>query len=172
MHCPYCEHSDTQVKDSRPFEEGTVIRRRRVCTGCGERFTTVERVQLRELTVVKSNGRRAPFNREKLMDSIRLALRKRPVDEAAQERMVSNIVHTLEAMGEAEVPTRHIGALAMDALRRTDDVAYVRFASVYRNFREASAFTEILSDLDGDEGTPPGCANSPPPGPGRVRGPG
>ena len=135
MRCPYCGNPDTQVKDSRPSEDNTAIRRRRVCPDCGGRFTTFERVQLRELTVVKKNGRRVPFDRDKLMRSVQVALRKRPVDPERVERMVNGIVRQLESSGESEVPSEAIGRLVMEGLRGLDEVAYVRFASVYRNFR-------------------------------------
>ncbi|MCQ8240615.1 transcriptional regulator NrdR [Rhizosaccharibacter radicis] len=154
MRCPFCGHEDTQVKDSRPTEDGAAIRRRRVCSSCGQRFTTVERVQLRELWVIKSDGRRAPFEREKLARSIRIALRKRPVDEERVERIVSGLVRKLEASGDTEVPTARLGELALDALRTVDAVGFVRFASVYRDFREAEDFTAILRSLlppDGDD---------------------
>ncbi|CAI9119750.1 transcriptional regulator NrdR [Brytella acorum] len=153
MHCPFCGHEDTQVKDSRSTEDGVAIRRRRVCGACGQRFTTIERVQLRELVVTKMDGRRVPFDRDKLARSIRVALRKRPVDDDAQERIVNGLVRQLEASGDGEIASDRIGRLAMDALRRVDDVAYVRFASVYRDFREVAAFSQLLTDMKpGDEG--------------------
>ncbi len=148
MHCPFCGHDDTQVKDSRPSEDGAAIRRRRFCGGCGQRFTTVERVQLRELTVVKSDGRRVPFDRDKLARSIRIALRKRPIQEERVERIVNGVVRQLEASGEADVPSKGIGELVMETLKEVDAVAYVRFASVYRNFREAKDFEEFVVSLD------------------------
>ncbi|MXV43576.1 transcriptional repressor NrdR [Saccharibacter sp. 17.LH.SD] len=148
MHCPFCGHQETQVKDSRPSEDGTAIRRRRACNGCTQRFTTIERVQLRELTVIKADGRRIPFDRDKLARSIRIALRKRPIDEVRQERLLNGLVRQLEASGEQEISSRSIGELAMDALREIDGVAYVRFASVYRDFREIDAFSEILADMN------------------------
>lgn len=148
MHCPFCGHQETQVKDSRPGEDGAAIRRRRVCCACNQRFTTIERVQLRELTVIKADGRRTPFDRDKLARSIRIALRKRPVDEVKQERLLNGLVRQLEASGEHDIPARHIGELAMDALRDVDGVAYVRFASVYRDFREIEAFSKILDDMN------------------------
>ena len=151
MRCPYCGAADTQVKDSRPTEDGAAIRRRRVCVECGGRFTTFERVQLRELTVLKRSGRRVPFERDKLMRSVQVALRKRPVDPERVERMVSGIVRQLESRGEAEIPAEEIGLLIMDGLRNLDDVAYVRFASVYRDFREAKDFEEFVGGLSGDE---------------------
>lgn len=147
MRCPYCSSDNTQVKDSRPTEDNTTIRRRRICTDCGGRFTTFERIQLRELTVLKKSGRRVPFDREKLMRSVQVALRKRPVDPDRVERMVSGIVRQLESSGENEIPAQHIGHLVMEALRLLDDVAYVRFASVYRNFREAKDFEAVLDEL-------------------------
>lgn len=150
MRCPYCNSDNSQVKDSRPTEDNTAIRRRRACPDCGGRFTTFERIQLRELTVLKTNGRRAPFDRDKLMRSVQIALRKRPVDDERIERMVSGIVRQLESMGESEIETEVIGRMVMDALRSLDDVAYVRFASVYRNFREAKDFEEFIDELSGE----------------------
>ena len=153
MHCPFCGHEDTQVKDSRSAEDGAAIRRRRVCGVCGQRFTTIERVLLRELVLTKMDGRRVPFDRDKLARSIRVALRKRPVDDDRQERIVNGLVRQLEASGEAEIASDRIGELAMDALRQIDDVAYVRFASVYRDFREVGAFSQLLTDMKpGDTG--------------------
>jgi transcriptional repressor NrdR len=151
MRCPYCGNDDTQVKDSRPTEDNTAIRRRRFCPGCGGRFTTFERVQLRELTIVKSNNRRVPFDRDKLMRSVQVAMRKRPVEAERTERMVSGIVRRLESMGEPEIPSQVVGELIMEGLRSLDDVAYVRFASVYKNFREAKDFEEVLGELSGPE---------------------
>lgn len=151
MRCPFCGGLDTQVKDSRPSEDHAAIRRRRVCPDCGQRFTTFERVQLRELSVIKTNGRRVPFDRDKLMRSVQIALRKRPVDSDRIERFVSGIVRRLESMGESEVKSSAIGKLVMEGLRSMDDVAYVRFASVYRNFREAKDFEEFLGALTEDE---------------------
>ena len=147
MRCPSCNSLDTQVKDSRPTEDSAVIRRRRVCVACNFRFTTFERVQLRELTVVKKNGQRVAFDRDKLARSISVACRKRPVDPERVERVVNGIVRRLESSGENEIPSTQIGELVMDALRALDPVAYVRFASVYRNFREAKDFEEFISDL-------------------------
>jgi len=147
MHCPFCGHDDTQVKDSRPTEDGAAIRRRRSCGNCGQRFTTIERVQLRELTVVKSDGRRVAFDRDKLARSIRIALRKRPIDEERIERIVNGIVRQLESSGENEIPSKQIGELVMDTLKELDQVAYVRFASVYRDFREARDFQEFVGSL-------------------------
>lgn len=148
MRCPFCGESDTQVKDSRPTDDGSAIRRRRFCAGCGQRFTTVERVQLRELTVVKADHRRVAFDRDKLSRSIRVALNKRPVDENQQERIVNGIVRKLEAAGDGEVRSQAIGEAVMEALKAVDAVAYVRFASVYRDFREASDFKLFLGDMD------------------------
>tara|TARA_Y100000588_G_scaffold148144_1_gene162049 strand:- start:126 stop:587 length:462 start_codon:yes stop_codon:yes gene_type:complete len=147
MRCPFCGHIDTQVKDSRPTEDGAAIRRRRFCPSCGGRFTTFERVQLRELTVLKKNGKRAPFERDKLYRSIQISLRKRPVDQERVDRMITGIVRRLESMGESEVPSTVIGEMVMDSLGNLDPVAYVRFASVYRNFREAKDFEEFVEDL-------------------------
>ncbi|WP_157014646.1 transcriptional regulator NrdR [Mesorhizobium xinjiangense] len=152
MRCPYCQSEDTQVKDSRPAEDGAVIRRRRVCPDCGGRFTTFERVQLRDLVVVKKSGRRVPFDRDKLMRSFNIALRKRNVEPERVERAVSGIVRQLESSGETEIASDEVGRLVMEALKSLDDVAYVRFASVYRNFREAKDFKELLGELgDGEE---------------------
>ena len=151
MRCPYCSNNDTQVKDSRPSEDGSAIRRRRHCPDCGGRFTTFERVQLRELQVVKRSGRRVPFDRDKLMRSVQIALRKWPVDADRIERMVSAIVRQLESTGETDISAQTIGNLVMEGLRTLDDVAYVRFASVYRNFREAKDFEEVLGELSGDD---------------------
>ena len=151
MRCPYCSCENTQVRDSRPTEENQSIRRRRICEDCGGRFTTFERVQLRELTVVKRSGRRMPFDRYKLMRSVQIALRKRPVDPERVERMVSGIVRRLENMGENDIQSQTIGRLVMEALKALDDVAYVRFASVYKNFREAKDFEALLGELAGGE---------------------
>jgi transcriptional repressor NrdR len=151
MRCPFCGSSNTQVKDSRPTEDNTAIRRRRVCLDCSGRFTTFERVQLRELTVVKKSGRRVPFDRDKLMRSVQVALRKRPVEPERIERMVSGIVRRLESMGENEISSEVVGKLVMEGLRGLDDVAYVRFASVYRNFREAKDFEDLLGQLSGED---------------------
>jgi transcriptional repressor NrdR len=150
MRCPYCGNDDTQVKDSRPTEDGTAIRRRRVCGTCGGRFTTFERVQLRELTVLKRSGRRVPFDRDKLMRSVQVALRKRPFDAERIERMINGIVRQLESMGENEVNAEQIGQLVMEGLKGIDDVAYVRFASVYRDFREAKDFESVLDELSAE----------------------
>lgn len=150
MRCPFCSHEDTQVKDSRPTEDGAAIRRRRFCPGCAARFTTFERVQLRELTVVKKSGRKVPFDRDKLMRSVQISLRKRPVEPERVERMVTGIVRRLESTGESEVPSDTIGEMVMEGLATLDDVAYVRFASVYKNFREAKDFGDFIGELDED----------------------
>ncbi|WP_152045612.1 transcriptional regulator NrdR [Aureimonas psammosilenae] len=147
MRCPYCSSQDSQVKDSRSAEDGAAIRRRRVCPDCGGRFTTFERVQLRELMVVKKSGRRVLFERDKLARSIEVALRKRPVERDRVERLISGIVRQLESTGESDVGSRQIGLLAMEALRGLDDVAYLRFASVYRDFRDAKDFTDVIDEL-------------------------
>jgi transcriptional repressor NrdR len=149
MLCPFCREKDTSVVDSRPTEDGTAIRRRRVCA-CErkERFTTFERVQFRELTVVKSNGRRAPFDRDKIAKSITIALRKRPIDSESVEKFISKIVRNLEGLGENEIPTSTIGKFIMDGLANLDQVAYVRFASVYRNFKEAKDFEQFVGNLN------------------------
>ncbi|WP_186389565.1 transcriptional regulator NrdR [Stappia sp. TSB10P1A] len=151
MKCPYCGCDDTQVKDSRPTEDNTAIRRRRICTACGGRFTTFERVQLRELTVIKRSGRRVPFDRDKLMQSVRIATRKRPVEPEKLERMVSGIVRQLESSGESDIKASDIGNLVMEGLKVIDDVAYVRFASVYKNFREAKDFEALLDEMSGPD---------------------
>ena len=151
MRCPSCSSLDTQVKDSRPTEDSSVIRRRRVCLSCNFRFTTFERVQLRELTVIKRNGRRVPFDRDKLMRSVQVALRKRPVDPDRVEQTVSKMVRELESIGENEVSSEAIGEMVIVHLRDLDDVAYVRFASVYRNFREAKDFQAALDELSGED---------------------
>ncbi len=148
MRCPFCGHADTQVKDSRPSEDDAAIRRRRFCIGCSQRFTTIERVQLRELTVLKNDGRRVAFDRDKLARSIRIALRKRPVSEDRQERIVNGIVRQLEASGENDIESKQLGELVMETLRDVDAVGYVRFASVYRDFREAKDFEAFLGSLD------------------------
>jgi len=149
MLCPFCREKDTSVVDSRPTEDGTAIRRRRVCA-CDrkERFTTFERVQFRELTVIKSNGRRAPFDRDKIAKSINIALRKRPIDSESVEKFISKIVRNLEGLGENEIPTSTIGKFIMDGLSNLDQVAYVRFASVYRNFKEAKDFEQFIGNLN------------------------
>jgi transcriptional repressor NrdR len=145
MRCPFCGHAESQVRDSRPSEEGAAIRRRRSCPQCGGRFTTFERVQLRELTIIKRSGRRAPFDREKLVRSIAVAIRKRPVDAERVERLVNTIVRQLESMGETEIASTVVGELVMKALKSLDDVAYVRYASVYRDFRQTDDFARFLS---------------------------
>ncbi|MGF9758083.1 transcriptional regulator NrdR [Microvirga sp. 0TCS3.31] len=158
MRCPYCGSLDTQVKDSRPTDDSSSIRRRRICPDCGGRFTTFERVQLRELTVVKRSGRRVPFDRDKLQQSVDVALRKRPVEPERVERMINGIVRQLESMSDGEVSSEQVGELVMEGLKGLDDVAYVRFASVYKNFREARDFEEILGKLaegETEEDLPP-----------------
>jgi len=145
MRCPFCGNMESQVKDSRPSEDGAAIRRRRLCPECGGRFTTFERVQLRELTIVKRSGRRAPFDREKLVRSISIAVRKRPVDGERIDKLVNSIVRQLESMGETEVPSHVVGEMVMKALKALDDVAYVRYASVYRDFRQTDDFAQFLS---------------------------
>jgi transcriptional repressor NrdR len=155
MRCPYCGSLDTQVKDSRPTDDSSSIRRRRICPDCGGRFTTFERVQLRELTVVKRSGRRVPFDRDKLQQSVDVALRKRPVEPERVERMINGIVRQLESMSDGEVSSEQVGELVMEGLKGLDDVAYVRFASVYKNFREARDFEEILGKLAEGEPLPP-----------------
>ena len=146
MRCPFCGHMESQVKDSRPSEDGAAIRRRRLCPECGGRFTTFERVQLRELTILKRSGRRSPFDREKLVRSIAIATRKRPIDTERVDRMVNGIVRQLESMGETELPGSAVGEMVMKALKSLDDVAYVRYASVYRDFRHTDDFAKFLSD--------------------------
>ena len=158
MRCPNCASLDTQVKDSRPTEDSAVIRRRRVCVTCNFRFTTFERVQLRELTVIKRNSRRVPFDRDKLVRSVQVALRKRSVEPERVEKMVSAIVRELETGGESEVSSEVIGETVMEHLRQLDDVAYVRFASVYRNFREAKDFETVLGELSGEDDPRPAVA--------------
>ena len=147
MRCPFCGHGDTQVRDSRPTEDNSAIRRRRSCQSCGQRFTTFERVQLRELTVVKKDGAREPIDRQKLERSMRIALRKRPVEAERIELVINSIIRRLESSGETEVNSDAIGELVMDALSTLDQVAYVRFASVYRNFREARDFGDFIGNL-------------------------
>ncbi len=155
MRCPFCGEDDTQVKDSRPADDGSAIRRRRFCGSCSQRFTTIERVQLRELTVVKADERRVAFDRDKLARSVRISLRKRPVDEDRIERIVNGIVRQLEASGETEIPSKHIGERVMETLKEVDAVAYVRFASVYRDFREARDFEAFLGLMDDSKAVPP-----------------
>jgi len=147
MRCPFCGTDDTQVKDSRPTEENSAIRRRRACNSCGARFTTFERVQLRELTVLKTNGRREPLDRDKLARSMKIALRKRPIEEERIELVINGIIRRLESSGETEVKAETVGQMVMDALANLDQVAYVRFASVYRNFREARDFEDFVGSL-------------------------
>ncbi|OYQ31342.1 transcriptional regulator NrdR [Niveispirillum lacus] len=147
MRCPFCGNDDTQVKDSRPTDDGSAIRRRRFCPACGARFTTFERVQLRELYVVKSSGQKEPFDREKLLRSMRISLRKRPVDADRVDRVVNSIVRQLESSGETEIPSTQIGEMVMNQLAGIDKVAYIRYASVYRDFREAADFNEFVEKL-------------------------
>ncbi|RRN63417.1 transcriptional regulator NrdR [Caulobacter sp. 602-1] len=146
MRCPFCGHAESQVKDSRPSEDGAAIRRRRMCPECGGRFTTFERVQLRELIILKRSGRRSPFDRDKLVRSIALATQKRPVEGERVERMINGIVRQLESMGETELPSSTVGEMVMKALKSLDDVAYVRYASVYRDFKETSDFAKFLTE--------------------------
>ena len=148
MRCPFCLHNDTQVKDSRPTEDNAAIRRRRFCVDCGSRFTTFERVQLRDLMILKKNGQRAHFERDKLIRSVQLACRKRPVDETRIERVVNGIQRRLESSGESEIRSETVGELVMEALSNLDPVAYVRFASVYKNFREVKDFEDFLDNLE------------------------
>ena len=150
MRCPFCGSLDTQVKDSRPTDDASAIRRRRVCPDCAGRFTTFERVQLRELMVLKKSGRRVPFDRDKLMRSLEIALRKRSVDPERVERMVNGIVRQLESNGDSDVTSDHIGELVMEGLKALDGVAYVRFASVYKNFRDSADFGAIVDELQGE----------------------
>ena len=153
MRCPFCGHAESQVRDSRPSEEGASIRRRRACPQCSGRFTTFERVQLRELTIVKRSGRRAPFDREKLVRSISVATRKRPVDPERVDRLVNTIVRQLESLGETEIASNVVGEMVMKALKSLDDVAYVRYASVYRDFRETQDFARFLGSEGLNEDT-------------------
>ncbi len=150
MRCPFCASNDTQVKDSRPTDDNTAIRRRRFCPDCGSRFTTFERVHLRDLTIVKRSGKRSAFDRDKLMRSIQIAVRKRPIDEERIERIVNSIQRRLESSGESEIKSVYVGELVMEALSQLDPVAYVRFASVYRNFREAQDFEDFVGELRSD----------------------
>ena len=151
MRCPYCGNDDTQVKDSRPTEDSSAIRRRRICPSCGGRFTTFERVQLRELTVIKKSGRKVPFDRDKLARSVSTALRKRAVEPERVERLISGVVRQLESLGEQEITSDQIGEFVMEGLKNLDDVAFVRFASVYKNFGKADDFRSFLSELrDGE----------------------
>jgi transcriptional repressor NrdR len=151
MRCPFCGHNDTQVKDSRPTEENATIRRRRLCPECSSRFTTFERVQLRELSVVKSDGEKVLFDRDKLLRSLQIALRKRPVEEDRMERIVNSIQRRLETLGESEIPTKVVGEMVMEHLAELDQVAFVRFASVYRNFREAKDFEAFVGKLGSEQ---------------------
>ncbi len=153
MRCPFCTNEDTQVKDSRPTEDNTAIRRRRYCPACGARFTTFERIQLRELMVLKKGGQRTVFDRDKLARSIQIATRKRNVDPERVERMINGIVRQLESSGESEIPSKAIGELVMSALANLDPVAYVRFASVYKNFREARDFEDFVGQEFGETGS-------------------
>ena len=147
MRCPFCGSTETQVKDSRPAEDHVAIRRRRLCPDCGGRFTTYERVQLRDLVVVKSSGRREAFDRDKLARSVRIAMQKRPIEPERVDQMISGIVRRLESSGETDIPSARIGEIAMDSLARLDTVAYVRFASVYKNFQEAGDFDKFVAEL-------------------------
>jgi transcriptional repressor NrdR len=147
LRCPFCGHEDSQVKDSRPTEDNAAIRRRRQCEACGARFTTFERIQLRELIVVKSEGRREPFEREKLERSVSIACRKRPVDGTQMDRLVTGIQRQLETLGESEIASARIGELVMDALKGVDSVAYIRFASVYRDFTEPKDFEDFAGSV-------------------------
>ena len=147
MRCPFCGHDDSQVKDSRPTEDNSAIRRRRQCEGCGGRFTTFERIQLRELTVIKTEGKREPFEREKLERSLTVACRKRPVDSAQIEKLASGIQRQLETLGESEIESKRIGELVMDGLKALDSVAYIRFASVYKDFSEAKDFEDFAGSV-------------------------
>ena len=148
MKCPFCSNDDTQVKDSRSTEDNTAIRRRRICPDCGARFTTFERIQLRELTVIKKSGKKAPFDRDKLERSVQIALRKRPVERDRVDRMISGIVRRVESLGETEISSDVIGEIVMEGLQSIDSVAYVRFASVYKNFREVKDFEDFLGNLE------------------------
>ena len=147
MRCPFCAHDDSQVKDSRPTEDGSAIRRRRMCPACGARFTTFERIQLRELMVVKKSGKREVFDRDKLARSIEIACRKRPLEAERIDRLVTGVVRRLESGGESEIDVGHIGEMVMEGLQALDPVAYIRFASVYRDFREARDFEKFVGDL-------------------------
>ncbi|TKD50355.1 transcriptional regulator NrdR [Sphingomonas baiyangensis] len=147
MRCPFCAHDDSQVKDSRPSEDGSAIRRRRQCTACGARFTTFERIQLRDLTVLKSEDRREPFDREKLLRSVAIACRKRPIPPGRVEQLVSGIQRQLETLGESEIDSQRIGEMVMEGLKGLDSVAYIRFASVYKDFREARDFEEFAGTV-------------------------
>ena len=152
MRCPFCGHADTQVKDSRPSEDASSIRRRRYCPECNSRFTTFERVQLRELTVLKKSGERRIFDRDKLARSISLALRKRPVGQDQVEQLITRITQKLESLGESEIPTMLVGKIVMEELKKVDSIAYIRFASVYRDFRETKDFEDIVEELEDKKG--------------------
>ena len=156
MRCPFCGSEDTQVKDSRPAEDGTSIRRRRICPDCGGRFTTFERVQLRELLVVKKSGRKVPFDRNKLVKSFQVALRKRPIDSDRIERAVSGIARRLESSGETEISSEEIGLQVLEALKSLDDVAFVRYASVYRDFSHAEDFEKVIEEINAKIARDPG----------------
>ncbi len=156
MRCPYCGSLDSQVKDSRPAEDSSAIRRRRICPDCGGRFTTFERVQLRELMVIKKTGRKVPFDREKLVRSFEIALRKRPVDRDRIERAVSGIVRRLESSGDTEIPSEEIGLQVLEALKSLDDVGFIRYASVYRDFTHIEDFTQVLSEVNAKIARDPG----------------
>ncbi|MEA3535293.1 transcriptional regulator NrdR [Rhizobium sp. CC-YZS058] len=157
MRCPYCGSEDSQVKDSRPAEDGAAIRRRRICPDCGGRFTTFERVQLRELVIVKKSGRKVPFEREKLQRSFEIALRKRPVERDRIDRAVSGIIRRLESSGETEIPSEEIGLQVLEALKGLDDVAFVRYASVYRDFSHAEDFEQVIAELSAKIARDPGA---------------
>ncbi|CAN7553093.1 transcriptional regulator NrdR [Pararhizobium sp. LjRoot238] len=157
MRCPYCGSEESQVKDSRPAEDGAAIRRRRICPDCGGRFTTFERVQLRELMILKKTGRKAPFDRDKLLRSFEIALRKRPVDRDRIERAVSGIVRRLESSGETEISSEEIGLQVLEALKSLDDVAFVRYASVYRDFSHAEDFEKVIAEISAKIARDPGA---------------
>lgn len=157
MRCPYCGSEDSKVKDSRPAEDGAAIRRRRICPDCGGRFTTFERVQLRELMILKKTGRKAPFDRDKLLRSFEIALRKRPIDRDRIERAVSGIVRRLESSGETEIPSEEIGLQVLEALKGLDDVAFVRYASVYRDFSHADDFEKVIAEISAKIARDPGA---------------
>jgi transcriptional repressor NrdR len=148
MRCPFCAHDDSQVKDSRPSDDGSAIRRRRQCTACGARFTTFERIQLRDVIVLKSENRREPFERDKLLRSVSIACRKRPIDQVRIEQLVSGIQRQLETLGDVEIPSTRIGEMVMEGLKGLDSVAYIRFASVYKDFREARDFEEFAGSVN------------------------
>ena len=151
MKCPFCGNEDTQLKDSRSTEDNSAIRRRRFCSACGARFTTFERIQLRELTVIKKSGKKVPFDRDKLERSVQIALRKRPVESERVDRMISGIVRRVESLGEAEIASDVVGEIVMEGLQSIDPVAYVRFASVYKNFREAKDFEEFIGVISSNK---------------------